>query len=330
VDLGSANTLVYQSGVGVVFDEPSIVAVHARTGHVVAVGHEAANASRESPGRILTTRPMRRGVITDFETTQQMVRMIFKRLGVGRIGRPKTVVTIPSAITAVEQRAVEEVFTGAGARSVTMVEEPLAAAIGAGLPVQDPIGNLVVDIGGGTTEVALVAMGGVVKGASIHVGGFDMDAAIRDHIRRKYGIAIGDVMAERLKMVLGSAYPTADARPLEVPGRSMNNAVPTSVIVSPEEIREALSPQVRAIAETARECLSESPPELAHDVLEHGIFLTGGGGMLQGMDMRLSRECEVPVHLTDDPLATVVLGAGRLLEYLPEYQAAFASARPWS
>jgi rod shape-determining protein MreB len=297
---------------------------------VVAVGNEAANASRESPGRILTTRPMRRGVITDFETTQQMVRMIFKRLGVGRMGRPKTVVTIPSAITAVEQRAVEEVFTGAGARSVTMVEEPLAAAIGAGLPVQDPIGNLVVDIGGGTTEVALVAMGGVVKGTSIQVGGFDMDAAIRDHIRRKYGIAVGDVMAERLKMVLGSAYPTADARPLEVPGRSMNNAVPTSVIVSPEEIREALSPQVRAIAETARECLSESPPELAHDVLEHGIFLTGGGGMLQGMDMRLSRECEVPVHLTDDPLATVVLGAGRLLEYLPEYQAAFASARPWS
>jgi rod shape-determining protein MreB len=330
IDLGSANTLVYQSGVGVVFDEPSIVAVHARTGQVVAVGNEAAEASRESPGRILTARPMRRGVITDFETTQQMVRLIFKRLGVGRMGRPKTVVTIPTAITAVEQRAVEEVFTGAGARSVTMVEEPLAAAIGAGLPVQDPIGNLVVDIGGGTTEVALVAMGGVVKGASIQVGGFDMDAAVRDHIRRKYGIAVGDVMAERLKIVLGSAYPTADARPLEVPGRSMNNAVPTSVIVTPEEIREALSPQVRAIAETARECLSESPPELAHDVLEHGIFLTGGGGMLQGMDMRLSRECEVPVHLTEDPLATVVLGAGRLLEYLPEYQAAFASARPWS
>jgi rod shape-determining protein MreB and related proteins len=330
VDLGSANTLVYQNGAGIVFDEPSIVAVHARTGQVVAVGNQATEASRDSPGRILTSRPMRRGVITDFETTQQMVRLVFRRLGVGRLGRPKSVVTVPTAITAVEQRAVEEVFTGAGARSVTMVEEPLAAAIGAGLPVQEPIGNLVVDVGGGTTEIALVAMGGVVKGASIQVGGFDMDAAIRDHIRQRYGIAIGDVMAERLKWALGSAYPTADAKPLEVPGRSMINAVPTSVIVSPEEIREALSPHVRAIAEKTRECLSESPPELAHDVLEHGIFLTGGGGMLQGLEMRLSAECEVPVHLTEDPLATVVLGAGRLLEYLPEYQAAFASARPWS
>jgi rod shape-determining protein MreB len=330
IDLGSANTLVYQNGAGVVYDEPTIVAVHARTGQVVAVGMDAAEVSRESPGSIVTARPLRRGVITDFETTQQMVRLIFKHLGVGRMGRPKVVVTIPTAITAVEQRAVEEVFTGAGARSVTMVEEPLAAAIGAGLPVQDPVGNLVVDVGGGTTEIALVAMGGVVKGGSIQVGGFDMDAAIRDHLRSRYGMAIGDVMAERLKIALGSAYPTADARSLEVPGRSMNNAVPTSVLVSPEEIREALSPHVRAIAETARGCLADSPPELAHDVLEHGIFLTGGGGMLQGMEMRLSRECEVPVHLTDDPLATVVLGAGRLLEYLPEYQAAFASARPWS
>jgi rod shape-determining protein MreB len=330
IDLGSANTLVYQHGVGVVYDEPSIVAVHVRTGRVVAVGREAADVARESPGSILMARPLRRGVITDFDSTQQMVRLIFRKMGVGRLGRPKTVVTIPTGVTAVEQRAVEEVFTGAGARSVTMVEEPLAAAIGAGLPVQEPVGNLVVDVGGGTTEIALVAMGGVVKGASIRVGGFDLDAAIRDHIRAKHGIAIGDVMAERLKIAMGSAYPTADARPLEVPGRSMGNAVPTAVTVTPEEIREALSPQVRAIAETARECLAESPPELAHDVLEHGIFLTGGGGMLQGMEMRLSRECEVPVHLTDDPLGTVVVGAGHLLEYLPDYQAALASARPWA
>ncbi len=330
IDLGSANTLVYQHGEGVVYDEPTIVAVHVRTARVVAVGHEAADVALQNPGSVLTARPLRRGVITDFETTQQMVRLIFRNLGVGRFGKPKAVVATPTIITAVEQRAVEEVFTGAGARSVTMVEEPFAAAIGAGLPVQDPIGNLIVDIGGGTTEVALVAMGGVVAGASVQVGGFDMDAAIRDHIRKTHGVAIGDVMAERLKVALGSAYPTADARPLEVPGRSMNNAVPTTVLVTPEEIREALSPSVRAIAETARRCLSESPPELAHDVLDHGIFLTGGGGMLQGMEMRLSRECEVPVHLTDDPLGTVVVGAGRLLEYLPEYKAALASSRSWS
>jgi rod shape-determining protein MreB len=330
IDLGSANTLVYQHGEGVVYDEPTIVGVHVRTGRVVAVGHEAADVALQNPGSVLTARPLRRGVITDFETTQQMVRLIFRSLGVGRLGKPKAVVATPTSITAVEQRAVEEVFTSAGARSVTMVEEPFAAAIGAGLPVQDPIGNLIVDIGGGTTEVALVAMGGVVAGASVQVGGFDMDAAIRDHIRRTHGVAIGDVMAERLKVALGSAYPTADARPLEVPGRSMNNAVPTTVLVTPEEIREALSPSVRSIAETARRCLSESPPELAHDVLDHGIFLTGGGGMLQGMEMRLSRECEVPVHLTDDPLGTVVIGAGRLLEYLPEYKAALSATRSWS
>jgi rod shape-determining protein MreB and related proteins len=330
IDVGSANTLLYQHGAGIVYDEPTIVAVHVRSGRVVAVGHHASEVARDNPGSILTQRPLRRGVITDFDVTQQMIKLIFRRLGVGRFGKPKAVVTIPTSITAVEQRAVEEVFVGSGARAITMVEEPLAAAIGAGLPVQDPIGNLVVDVGGGTTEIALVAMGGVVKGASIPVGGFDMDAAVREHVRSRYGIAIGDVMAERLKIVLGSAYPTADARPVEVPGRSMDNAVPTSVTVTPEEMREALSPQVRAIAETARECLSESPPELAHDVLEHGIFLTGGGGMLQGMEMRLSRECEVPVHLTDDPLRTVVLGAGRLLGYLPEYQAALASARSWS
>ncbi len=330
VDLGSANTLVYQHGVGVVYDEPTIVGVHVRSGQVVAVGNEAADVARENPGSVLTARPLRRGVITDFVVTRQMVRLIFRRLGVGRFGKPKVVVATPTVTTAVERRAVEEVFTTAGARSVTLVEEPFAAAIGAGLPVQDPIGNLIVDVGGGTTEVALVAMGGVVKGASIQVGGFDMDAAVRAHVRKRYGVAIGDVMAERLKIVLGSAYPTADARPMEVPGRSMSNAVPTTVIVTPEEIREALSPYVRSIAETARRCLAESPPELAHDVLEHGIFLTGGGGMLQGMEMRLSRECEVPVHLTDDPLGTVVVGAGRLLEYLPEYHAALAASRGWS
>jgi rod shape-determining protein MreB len=307
-----------------------VVGLHARSGQVVAVGHHVAEMARDNLGTVLASRPLHRGVIADFEAAQRMISLVLRRVGVGRLSRPKVVVSVPTSATGVERKAVEEAFTGAGARSVTLVEEPLAAAIGAGLPIQEPIGNLVVDVGGGTTEVALVAMGGVVHGGSVEVGGFDMDAAIRDHLRRRYGVGIGDVTAERLKVELGSAYPAADARPLDVPGRTMSTGVPTMVTVTPEEIRTALSPHVTRIAETARTCLAESPPELAHDVLERGIFLTGGGGLLRGLDMRLANECEVPVHLTDDPLATVVLGAGHLVEYLPDYRAAFASARTWS
>jgi rod shape-determining protein MreB and related proteins len=330
IDLGSANTLVFRHGQGIVYNEPTAVAVHARSGHVIAVGNEAADVARENLGAVLTARPLPRGVIADFDATQQMIRLIFRRLGIGRLSRPKVVVAVPTTTTGVERKAVEEAFTEAGARNVTLVEESLAAAIGTGLPIQEPIGNLVVDVGGGTTEVALVAMGGVVHGGSIEVGGFDMDAAIRDHMRRRYGVGIGDVTAERLKFELGSAYPAADARPIEVPGRAMTSGVPTTVTVTPEEIRETLSPHVTKIAETTRTCLAESPPELAHDVLERGIFLTGGGGMLRGLEMRLSSECEVPVHLTDNPLTTVVLGAAHLMAYLPDYQAVFATARTWS
>ncbi len=330
IDLGSANTLVFQQGAGIVYDEPSVVALHPRNGAVVAVGLEAVGLAREAPGSVITTYPMRRGAITDFDTTQQMVRSILRHLGAGRFARPKVLICVPTSITGVERRAVEEAFTTAGAKVVTLVEESLAAAIGAGLPIQEPIGNLIVDVGGGTTEIALVAMGGVVISTSIPVGGFDMDAAVQDHVRARYGISIGDMTAERLKIQLGSAYPAADARPLDVPGRAMSTAVPTNVLVTPKEIREALGPHIEKIAETTRECLAESPPELAHDVLDRGIFLTGGGGMLRGLDMRLSRECEVPVHLTEEPLATVALGAGRLLEYLPDYQSAFVSARTWS
>jgi rod shape-determining protein MreB len=330
IDLGSANTLVYRHGRGIVYAEPTVAAMHVRTGQVVAVGRDAADVARENIGAVLTGRPLRRGVITDFDATHQMIKLVFRRLGVSRLSRLKVVVAVPTSTTGVERKAVEEAFTEAGAKSVTLVEESLAAAIGAGLPIQEPIGNLIVDVGGGTTEVALVAMGGVVHGGSVEVGGFDMDEAIREHMRRRYGVGIGDVTAERLKIELGSAYPAADARPIDVPGRSMASGVPTVVTVTPEEIREALSPYVTRIAESARTCLAESPPELAHDVLERGIFLTGGGGMLRGLEMRLSSECEVPVHLTDDPLTTVVLGAAHLLEYLPDYEAVFATARTWS
>ncbi len=330
IDMGTANTSVYQQGRGIVYDEPTVVGMNARTGEVLAVGNEVAAMVDARPGGVVSARPLSHGVVTDYEATEQMLRLILRRVGIGRFGKTRVLVCVPTSITGVERRAVEEAVTEAGARGVTPVESPLAAAIGAGLPIQEPIGNMIVDVGGGTSEIALVAMGGVVVGSSVRVGGFDMDTAIQEHIRARYGLGIGEAMAERLKTTLGSAYPAADARPVEVPGRAMSSAVPTSVQITPEEIREALRPHVQAIVDATRSCLAESPPELAHDVLEHGIFLTGGGALLRGLEMRLSQECEVPVHLTERPMTTVVLGAGRLVEYLPDYQTAFVSARRWS
>jgi rod shape-determining protein MreB and related proteins len=319
IDLGSANTLVYQQGRGIVYDEPTVVAMNSRTGQVLDAGRRVWEIVGRSSAVLAAVRPLQRGAVTDFELTQQMVRLILRGLRGGRFrGKPRVLVCVPSVITEVERRAVQEAVSGAGARSVGLLEEPLAAAIGAGLPIHEPVGNLVVDVGGGTTEVGVVAMGGVVAGGAVKVGGFDMDAAIQQHIRKRYGVAIGEMAAERLKIELGSAYPAADARPAEVRGREMATGMPKDVMVSPEEIREALSEPVRLIVESARRCLADSPPELAHDVLETGLFLTGGGAMLRGLDMRIAQECEVPVHVTEQPLATVALGAGHLLDYPPD------------
>jgi rod shape-determining protein MreB len=236
-------------------------------------------------------------------------------------------VCVPSAITEVERRAVEEAAGSAGARDVALVDEPLAAAIGAGLPIHEPIGNLVVDIGGGTSEMAVISMGGVVTGKALRIGGFEMDGAIQQHIRRAYGMAIGERTAESIKMAVGSAYPTPAPGAVEVRGREIATGLPKKVEVAEEEIREALSEAVRLIVDSTRECLAISPPELAHDVLETGMFLTGGGSLLKGIDVRLARECEVPVHLTEQPLETVVLGAGRMLENLDEYKDSFLFTR---
>jgi rod shape-determining protein MreB len=323
IDLGTANTLVYQQGTGIVFDEPSLVALDPRTGAVQAVGREVAEMAADGPGAVVTGRPLHRGVITDFEMTVQMMRAILRRLGTGRFARPRTLVCVSSILTPVERRAMEEAVIEAGAASATLVESSLAGAIGAGLPIQDPVGSLIVDVGGGMSEMAMVAMGGIVTSLSIKVGGFDMDAAIQQNVRRRYGIAIGDVVAERVKVEIGSAYPAADARRIEVAGRELSTGMPRDVTITPEEVREILGDAVGLIAETTRQCLSESPPELAHDILETGLFLSGGGGMLRGLDMRLAQECEVPVQLTERPLTTVVEGAGQLLEYLPEYRATF-------
>jgi rod shape-determining protein MreB len=330
VDLGTANTLVYQQGRGVVYDEPTVVAVNARSGQVLAAGSQAWRMLAESPGNVQVVRPLERGVIADFEMTASMLRLIMRSLGVARFPRPRALVCVPASSTKVERRAVEEAVTSAGLRSATLVEETLAAAVGAGLPIHEPVGSLVVDIGGGTTEVAVVAMGGIVTGSSMPVGGFDLDAAIQRHIRQRYGVAIGDRSAERVKVELGSAYPAADTAPLSIRGRDMATAVPAVLEISPEEVRECLREHVSAMVETTTRCLADAPAELAHDVLERGIFLTGGSGLLRGLDMRLSTECEVPVHMTERPLETVVLGAGRLLEYMPDYRSAFVAASRWA
>ncbi len=323
IDLGTANTLVYQHEKGIVFNEPTVVATNSRDGKVLAVGREAWEVASRTPANVTASRPLQRGAITDFEVTERMMRLVFKAIGMPRFPKPRVLVCVASVLTPVERRAVEEAITVAGARSVSLVDEPLAAAIGAGLPIQDPVGNMIVDVGGGTSEMAMVAMGGLVTRKAIRVGGFDMDAAVQRYVRKSYDVAIGELAAERLKVELGSAYPAAESGEADVAGRDLRTGRQRTLVVTPEEIREVLSDCVTTIVETTRDCLSESPPELAHDVLETGIFLTGGGGMLRGLDMRMAQECEVPVHLTEHPLATVVLGAGRLLDYLPEYRSAF-------
>jgi rod shape-determining protein MreB len=327
IDLGTANTLVYRQGDGIVFDQPTVIAVNTRSGDVLAMGDEAWEMIGRTPGHVVAMRPLRHGAITDFDITEHMIRLILKRVGVSRFPRPKVLICVPSAITEVERRAVKEAARGAGARDVALVEEPLAAAIGAGLPVHEPVGNLIVDVGGGTSEMAVVSMGGIVTGKAIRVGGFDMDAAIQQHVRKVYGIAVGERTAEQMKMAIGSAYPTPGLPAAQVRGRDLATGMPKEVEVSEEEVREALSESVQRIVEATRDTLATSPPELAHDVLETGMFLTGGGSLLHGMEVRLAKECEVPVHLTEQPLETVVLGAGRMLDHLADYRSAFLFTR---
>ncbi len=327
IDLGTANTLVFRLGEGIVLNQPTVVAMNARNGEVLSLGDEAWEMIGRTPSHIVAVRPLRRGAITDYETTEQMIRLILKQVGVTRWSKPRALVCVPSAITEVERRAVEEATKSAGARSVTLVEEPMAAAIGAGLPISEPVGNFVVDVGGGTSEVAMVSMSGLVSRRAVRVGGFDMDAAIQQHVRREYGVAIGERAAEQVKITAGAAYPLVDAAGAEIRGRELLTGMPKSIQLSEEEIREAIAEPVATVVATARECLSDSPPELGHDVLERGMFLCGGGGLLRGLDMRISQECEVPVHLTDQPLETVVVGAGRCLELLPEVAGLFAAWR---
>jgi rod shape-determining protein MreB len=328
IDLGTANTLVFQEGKGIVYEEPSVVAMDQRENEVLAIGEEAWEMIGRTPARIVAVRPLRRGAITDYEVTRQMIRHIFRRVGVTRFARPKALICVPSAITEVERRAVRDAATSAGARSVSLLEEPMAAAIGAGLPVHEPMGNLIVDVGGGTSEVAMVSMGGIISMRSLRIGGFDMDEVVQRLLRREYGLAIGERAAERVKIAGASAYPVEGVSSAQIQGREITTGMPKMVEISPEEIREAMAEPVNAIVNAARQCLGESDPELGQDVLERGMFLTGGGSLLRGLDTRLSTECEVPVHLTDHPLQTVVLGAGKCLELMTQSAGLFGGS-PW-
>jgi rod shape-determining protein MreB and related proteins len=323
IDLGTSSTLVYQQGAGIVYSEPTVVAMNPRNASVQAIGRHAWELVAETPSSVVAVRPMARGAITNFELTEQMLRSILKKVDTGRLGKPRALVCVPSRLTPVERRAVEDAVEGAGARSVQLIEQALAAAIGAGLPIQDPVGTMVVDVGGESSEMAMLAMGGVVHGSAVPVGGRDMDLALQAHLRHRHRIAIGETTAEQLKIRLGSAYPAADAIRAEVQGRDLETGEGRTVIVTPEEVREVLAGPIEAVVEATKTCLAESPPDLAHDVLDTGVFLTGGGGLLRGLDMRLAQECEVPVHLSEHPLLTVVLGAGRLLDYEPGQREAF-------
>jgi rod shape-determining protein MreB len=315
VDLGTANTLVYVRGRGIVLDEPSVVAKNTQTRAVLAVGAEAKEMIGRTPHHIQAVRPLRDGVIADFDDTREMIRYFIQQ--VHRrwfIAKPRVVVCVPSGITGVEQRAVEEATISAGARSVFIIEEPMAAAIGAGLPIHEPTGNMIVDIGGGTTEVAVISMGGMVTSQSIRVGGDELDEAIVSYIRKEYSLVLGDRTSEQVKMTIGNAFPQNDEQSAEIRGRDQVSGLPKTIVISAEEIRRALEEPVNQIIDAVKDTLDKTPPELAADVMDRGIVLTGGGGLLRGLDERLKHETGIPIHLAEHPLESVVLGSGKCLE----------------
>ncbi len=348
IDLGTANTLVYVRGKGVVLNEPSVVAVNAEDGSVLSVGSEAKETIGRTPSNIVAIRPLRDGVIADFEIAERMLRHFIKKvMGNRRFSRPRVVVCVPSGITGVERRAVIEAASQAGARQVHLVEEPMAAAIGAGLPVSEPTGCMVVDIGGGTTEVAVISLGGIVTARSVRTAGDAMDAAIISYIKKEYALAIGERTAEEIKMSIGSASPTGywsasgltalsknlertdgtqaggdpeetqGLRPgdrLTIRGRDQVSGLPKTLELTADEIRHALTEPVDAIVMAVRQTLDETPPELSGDIMDRGIVLTGGGALLRGLDVRLSRELDIPVLVADEPLDCVAVGTGRCVE----------------
>ena len=328
VDLGTANTLVYVRGRGVLVDEPSVVALNQTTGEVLAVGHEAKRMLGRTPDNITAIRPLKDGVIADFEATEQMLRYFIQQVHRRRyFAKPRMVICVPSGITAVETRAVKEAGYQAGARRVYIVEEPMAAAIGAGLPVHLPTGNMVVDIGGGTTEVAVISLGGIVTSLSVRTAGDDIDNAIVQWMKKEHALLLGERTAEEVKMTLGSAWPAAQEPDAEIRGRDMVSGLPRTVTVSSADIRAALEEPISGIVDAVRTTLDQTPPELAGDIMDRGIVLTGGGALLKGLDERIRHETGMPVHVADDPLTSVAMGAAKCVEEFAGLQQVFVPDR---
>jgi len=320
IDLGTANTLVYMKGKGIVLSEPSVVAVrkNGRSGNkVLAVGRDAKMMLGRTPGNIVAIRPMKDGVIADFEITEAMLRHFIRKAHNRRtFVRPRIIICVPSGITQVEKRAVRESAESAGAREVFLIEEPMAAAIGAGLPITEPTSNMVVDIGGGTTEVAVISLAGIVYSKSVRVGGDKMDEAILQYIKRKYNLLIGITTAELIKTTIGSAYPSDQAETIDVKGRDLVTGIPKILTIDSDEVRQAISEQIETIVETVRIALEQTPPELAADIVDTGIVLAGGGALLKNLDVLLREETKLPIILSEDPLTTIVLGSGMALDNL--------------
>lgn len=321
VDLGTANTLVYVRGRGIVVEEPSVVAIDQSTGAPLAVGERAREMIGRTPQDVQAVRPLSQGVIADFEAAEDMLRH-FVHLAQPRraLAKPRLVVCVPSGITGVERRAVEDAGYAAGARRVYLIEEPMAAAIGAGLPVYEPAGSMVVDVGGGTTEVAVISLGGVVVSLSARIGGDTMDDALVQYMKKHYSLLLGERTAERVKVSIGSAYPAADEPDAEIRGRDLVSGLPRTVVVTAQEVRESLDEPVTAIVDAVRSTLDRTPPELAGDVMDRGIVLTGGGALLSGLDQRLEHETRMPVRAAPDPLHCVAQGAGRCVEEFADLQ----------
>ena len=317
IDLGTANTLVYVKGKGIVINEPSVVAIERKSGQVLAVGSDAKKMLGRTPGNIVAIRPMKDGVIADFEIAEKMLRHFITRAhNRNTFVRPRIIICVPSKITQVEQRAVKDSAELAGAREVYLIEEPIAAAIGAGLPIAEPFGNMVVDIGGGTTDVAVISLAGIVYSESVKVAGDRMDDFIMSYIKRKYNLLIGDHMAEQIKFEIGSAYPQDDRKTFMIKGRDLISGIPRTLVIDDAEIREALAEPIGAIVNAIKIALENTPPELAGDIIDRGIVLTGGGSLLRGMDVRLREETNLPIITVDNPLTTVVLGTGKALDQI--------------
>jgi rod shape-determining protein MreB len=315
VDLGTANTLVYVRGRGIVLNEPSVVALNTNNGQVVAVGVEAKRMIGRTPGNIVAVRPLKDGVIADFDVTERMLRYFIQKVHRRtRMAKPRIVVAVPSGITGVEQSAVKEAGHQAGARKVYIIEEPMAAAIGAGLPVNEPTGNMVVDIGGGTTEVAVISLGGIVTSQSIRIGGDELDQAIITFGKKEHSLMLGERTAEEIKLALGSAFPAKEEPHAEIRGRDLVSGLPKTVLISAAEVRKAIDEPINLIIDAVKSTLDKCPPELAGDVMDRGIALTGGGALLRGLDQRIREETGMPVHIADSPLDSVVLGTGKCVE----------------